>query len=202
LYSCVLLRFREHPWAHALKCPSLRRKHRPGTSPTTFECSLSIHHLCCMVCWWVLIHSGLGEHLHMVLGPLCSTIRCGSLDTPCYVWWPQEGAACFAWSRHVQMLAGLSTHWAFCFKVRSVIMFCCKSWTTWTNIKIWAILNKRCNTQEVQDKILYWFYLISNTLYITICMYSTRQKHNSTRCVSSHCGLAIYIKSYLKAKEE
>jgi len=80
LYSCVLLRFWEHPGAHALECPSLRRTHCTGTSPTTFKCSVSIHHLSCMACcWWVLIHSGLGGHLHMVLGPLCSTIRCGSL---------------------------------------------------------------------------------------------------------------------------
>jgi hypothetical protein len=85
LYSCVPLRFWEHPRAHALKCPSLGRKHHTGTSPRAFKCSLSIHHLSCMARWWVLIHSGLGEHLHMVLGPLCSTIRCGSLDTPYYV---------------------------------------------------------------------------------------------------------------------
>jgi hypothetical protein len=97
------------PWS----APPSEEKHHTGTSPTTFKCSLSIHHLSCMVRWWVLIHSGLGEHLHMVLGPLCSTIRCGSLDAPCYVWWPLEGAACFAWSKHVQMLAGLSTYRAF-----------------------------------------------------------------------------------------
>jgi hypothetical protein len=79
LYSCVLLRFWEHPRAHVLECPSLRRTHCTGTSPTTFKCFVSIHHLSCMECWWVLIHSGLGGNLHMVLGPLCSTIRCGSL---------------------------------------------------------------------------------------------------------------------------
>ncbi len=75
----VHMRFWEHPRAHVLECPSLRRMHCTGTSPTTFKCFVSIHHLSCMECWWVLIHSGLGGHLHMVLGPLCSTIRCGSL---------------------------------------------------------------------------------------------------------------------------